>query len=205
MRMLAGVFDIIPDPEGDAVEFLADRFVVLDCIQLPSPLDPPEAILVGAAATTIGKVFLGELSNPRRGNKRHRMFVAAGHEEDGAAEGFVVGHRLGEGFAVFRNRLAAHAEVGPGFEAETAVAGTVGKKLGSDFKRILGGISQRRETHDSPLPVALFDLAARAFRIEQQRDVRLGLDLFIEKHIPHRGAAHGIANGVLKAEFLDEA
>ena len=146
------------------------------------------------------EVLFLELANPGRGDEGLGFVVLAAGDEDGAAEGVLVGDVLGECLAVVALGFAAHVVVGAGFDPEAAVAGAVGEELGADDEVVLGEVAHGAHGLDH----AILDLGADDIGVEEQGDVGFKLHLLVEQQIPLRVAACGVAHGVLEAEFLDE-
>ena len=180
--MITRVFHIIPDAQGDAQEFVADGFVVLDRIEVATPLEPPVAVFVAEDIAMALEVVLRELADPVGRNENLRVGVLARHEHDRAAEAVVVGLLGRKRFIMGCARLAAFGEIGTRLRAETAVATAVGKPFCFDEKFVVRRIAQGTDGRDASFATGIgADLGAHAGGIEQKRDVGFGFDLLIKQ------------------------
>src|SRR4051812_16312387 len=82
-RFIAGVFDVIPDSHHDRKQLESDPFVIANCVELSSPLDPPVAILPGADRTK-AQMLRGDRARPFWSFERDRTPIIPGGEKDAA-------------------------------------------------------------------------------------------------------------------------
>ena len=204
--MITGVFHIIPDAQGDAQEFVTDGFVVLDRIEVATPLEPPIAVFIAEDIAMALEVLLRELADPVGRNESLRGGMLARHEHDRAAESVVVGLLGRERFTMGCACLAAFGEISTCLRAKSAVATAVGKPFCFDEKFVVRRIAQGTDRRDAAFALFIYaDLGAHAGGVEQKRDVGFGFDLLVKQEIPLRVAAVRVAHGVLKTQFLKDA
>ncbi len=125
--MIPGIFDVVPNPESDPQEFVADHFIVLDGVVLAAPFEPPISIFV-AVDGTVFEILFCKAANPGGGKKRAGRFVFFPGDQNRAAERVFVGLVLGETFSEVAFCLASDVVVGSSLEGEFAVTGTIGEK-----------------------------------------------------------------------------
>ena len=162
------VFDVVPDPERDREQFVADVLVVFHRVEATAPLDPPVTIFepeIGAAFAEgpQRKIRRLKFSHPWRRNIRHRPIVLLRLKQNRGAERLRVTLLRRECLAKRRLTLAtAHNRHG-NLGAESSVARAVGKHRRCDGEPILRRGPLR---YDVTYP-ALLDASADHRGVEQ--------------------------------------
>jgi hypothetical protein len=202
VRALAGVLDPVPNAHHDPQQLEAQLLVLADHVEGAAQLDPPVAVLVGAAADAPEQqVVLGDLAGPGRSHEGHRAIVLARSEQDRAALGLVVTFLQSQGLAVGRPRLAPFAERGAGFQGQATVAGGVHVAVGRDRVERLGLVAAHPGRGQSPA----LGLGAEDAGVQQQLQVRLALAQVVERQVEQLPGPVRVAHGVLQADLLDQA
>ena len=111
--------------------------------------------------------------------------VIARSEENARAQRLPVGGLQRQRFVELALRLAAPAHLRAGFERQPAIARAIEIELRPDAVEMLRLVA----AHHDPLDFAVLRLGGEQRRIEQQRDVRLALNLVVEQQIPQLEAA----------------
>ena len=203
--MFTRVFHVIPNPQRDTQQLVANRLVVLDGIELPAPLEPPVAILV-AVNRPVFEIRRPELPHPIRRSKRLGRVVFPTGEQNGAAQRLAIRHRLRQRLAVIIPRFAPDVKIRPRFRPEPAVSRAIREERRRDVPLLLHQMPHHAGGANDRAPRAVDHRLRRIkIRIQQQRDVRLRLHFLVKQQIPLRIRSMGVARGVLQLEFFDDS
>ena len=206
-RVLARIFDVIPDAVDDFPEFEFDFFGIPDRVQPSAVLQPPvfAAVLRGVEILRIpepGDQLLDLLQGEFGSFKAYGAPRVLDVEQDAVPQQFAVSGLVGrELLAVFFAVLGAHAVFGSRHVGERAVARTVGEKIAFDRVVRSGLRIERRDRSDG----AAGHFGVVYARVEVKRDVRFGEHLVDEHHVEQHGIAFPVAEGVLDQYFVDDA
>ncbi|MNC31510.1 hypothetical protein D3C75_798330 [compost metagenome] len=98
LRVIAAIFDMIPDTQHNRQQFIADGLIVRDRVQHPAELDPPVTVLPGMVTAEF-QILLRKFPGPRGRCEIHGTAHIPGGKQKGRA--------LPVGIGVFaRQRLA---------------------------------------------------------------------------------------------------
>ena len=203
----AGVLDVVPDAEDDRAQFVADRFVLVDGVEVAAPLDPPVvgAGVSGAEDPRGGDDGLGDVFGGVGGDEVDGVSDVFRVEEDRRPEQFPVGLLGRPRLVVLGGRFTADAVVGAGEEPDESVAGAVEHVGAVEGGEDLGPHGPSAHARDDALPVDLVDVDLAHVGVEEDGDVRFGADGVVDDLVPDDRVALGVAVLVLDVELPDHA
>ena len=201
--MVPAVLDVVPDPERDLQEFIAQRLGVVDAVLLAAELDPPVAHFPpGVAAGAIGQLLV-LLEAVRPGGRLERLgrTVFPRLEKAGHPHRSVVRCFRRDGLAVFAPRLAAHPPLRARQRRQDPVARAVRVERGPDPVRGLGRELPPVHARD---PVALH-LRIEAGAVEEEREVRLEPRTLVQDQVPDGEIPVRVPAEVLEPQLFEDA
>lgn len=175
IRMVARILHVIPYAERDAQELVADGYrTVGHGVEMAAPFKPPVPVLI-APNRAVLKVGPLKLADPGGSKKGLGRGPAAGREQDGTPQGLGVSALRCERFPEGLPTLAPPHNLRPGRHPQGSIPGAIRKESRPDLKLLLrGGADGLQKPDRLAPPGTVFSEAARAGRVEQQGQVRLG-------------------------------
>ena len=200
--VIAVILHMIPHAESNLEQLVAHFLGVADAVLHAAQFYPVEVGVDGVqiVGLVVHRVVVREIIGPGRRRVGDGMVGLTALDQDAHAHGVVIRLLQTELLIIFALGFAAHLVFSAGQRGQDAVARAVHKDLGVHFMPLVGG--QLEAAH--ALNAAAIHGGVAAGAVEQQLDVGLKANHFVQQRIPGGKVAAGIAMHVFQLQFFHD-